>query len=324
MLNELAAFDRSSLRTTQTRITTSLGKVFFERVASSMSESSVSSSSTSSTDSSSLSTMEESWGIDSKDPFEAVRINSLRSLLTTYGSDLSAPKLEAPKKSEAADEDAEDDEFGSIHRVIVYSEPAISIGVPPAPPVDDTVSLPCLSKTARQRQREELARLQQRPLQLFIGDISAASDLLLLQRYNISHIVNCAKGLGNYHPDNFAYRNLHWYDMDEEKVIHHFDEAADWIHVAIKQGGTVFVHCAAGVSRSATMVLAYLMRHEGLAFEQALTTLRRCRSIVCPNDGFVQQLREYEERLRAKDSLVERGPNSDQQQMNNLLTTLFH
>jgi hypothetical protein len=56
----------------------------------------------------------------------------------------------------------------------------------------------------------------------------------------------------------------------------------------------VLVHCAGGVSRSATVVLGYLMSRRGLTFDQSLTELRRARPWVNPNAGFVLQLREWE------------------------------
>jgi hypothetical protein len=54
------------------------------------------------------------------------------------------------------------------------------------------------------------------------------------------------------------------------------------------------VHCAGGVSRSATVVLGYLMARHGLSFDQSLTHLRRVRPWVNPNAGFVLQLQEWE------------------------------
>lgn len=54
--------------------------------------------------------------------------------------------------------------------------------------------------------------------------------------------------------------------------------------------GRVFVHCLMGVSRSATLVLAFLMIVEGLRLQEAVAAVRPHRDI-CPNPGFLQQLR---------------------------------
>lgn len=66
----------------------------------------------------------------------------------------------------------------------------------------------------------------------------------------------------------------------------------------------MLVHCVQGISRSSTLVSAYLMRHKGWGAEQALEHLQRVRPIICPNDGFRLQLKEFEISLnRAKTQL---------------------
>lgn len=57
--------------------------------------------------------------------------------------------------------------------------------------------------------------------------------------------------------------------------------------------GRVFVHCLVGVSRSATLALAFLMIAEGLKLQEAVAAVRPHRDI-CPNPGFLQQLRSLD------------------------------
>lgn len=59
----------------------------------------------------------------------------------------------------------------------------------------------------------------------------------------------------------------------------------------------MFVHCYAGVSRSATVVLAYLMKEQGLTLSAAFKFVK-ARRFILPNDGFKAQLRKFEEELR--------------------------
>jgi dual specificity phosphatase 12 len=59
-------------------------------------------------------------------------------------------------------------------------------------------------------------------------------------------------------------------DMPFENLIRHFKTAVDFIKGAVKGGGTVLVHCFAGVSRSASVVIAYLMREHGLPMMDAM------------------------------------------------------
>jgi hypothetical protein len=76
----------------------------------------------------------------------------------------------------------------------------------------------------------------------------------------------------------------------------HFPRCFAFIDAALARGGGVLVHCAGGVSRSAAVVLGYLMARRGLTLDQSLAELRRARPWVNPNPGFVAQLREFERR----------------------------
>jgi protein tyrosine phosphatase len=61
--------------------------------------------------------------------------------------------------------------------------------------------------------------------------------------------------------------------------------------------GRVIVHCVMGVSRSCSLVLAYLMKYKGMSLKQAFDLVSSKRSVVRPNAGFWRQLIEYEKKL---------------------------
>ena len=63
--------------------------------------------------------------------------------------------------------------------------------------------------------------------------------------------------------------------------------------------GGCLVHCQAGVSRSATVVISYLMYAKKAPLRSAFAHLRKIRPVVCPNPGFVKQLQEYEKEMNA-------------------------
>lgn len=64
------------------------------------------------------------------------------------------------------------------------------------------------------------------------------------------------------------------------------------------EGGRVLVHCFAGISRSATICIAYLMLTENLSMHQALEFTRRLRPCVSPNFNFMGQLLSFENQLQ--------------------------
>ncbi|KAL8162304.1 hypothetical protein V2J09_013793 [Rumex salicifolius] len=83
-------------------------------------------------------------------------------------------------------------------------------------------------------------------------------------------------------------------DVERENLLDYLDVCLDFIDESRKQG-SVLVHCFAGVSRSAAVTTAYLMRSEHLSCEDALESLKQSCKFVCPNDGFLHQLKMFEE-----------------------------
>ncbi|KAK1428934.1 hypothetical protein QVD17_17774 [Tagetes erecta] len=83
-------------------------------------------------------------------------------------------------------------------------------------------------------------------------------------------------------------------DMESENLLDSLEVCLDFIDES-RKNGSVLVHCFAGVSRSAAIITAYLMRTERLSLEDALESLRQSNESVCPNDGFLEQLTMFEE-----------------------------
>ena len=86
-------------------------------------------------------------------------------------------------------------------------------------------------------------------------------------------------------------------DVEEADIKEHFGTAHDCIEAARKAGTAIFVHCSRGVSRSASLCIAYLMRKEGWAAARAREHVARRRPIILPNEGFWRCLQEYEKEL---------------------------
>ncbi|KAJ1655730.1 tyrosine protein phosphatase yvh1 [Dispira simplex] len=131
--------------------------------------------------------------------------------------------------------------------------------------------------------------------QLYLGSMEAAHDGEYLGRENITHIVTVAKGIDPKYLNRYRYLCIDILDMPSENILQHLDTTYEYIRDAMAQGGNVLVHCHMGISRSATVVIAYLMRTMGISMEMAYEMVRDKRNIVYPNKGFLRQLGKYEE-----------------------------
>merc|ERR1719203_1877528 len=109
--------------------------------------------------------------------------------------------------------------------------------------------------------------------------------------------MNCTVDLPNHHESFLEYMRVPINDSTLVDISAHFDEACAFLDRMLRAGhGAVLVHCHAGRSRSASIVLAYLMRHHSMALAQARKHIEQKRW-VSPNPGFWTLLRREEARL---------------------------
>ncbi|MDP6944324.1 MAG: dual specificity protein phosphatase family protein [Myxococcota bacterium] len=60
-------------------------------------------------------------------------------------------------------------------------------------------------------------------------------------------------------------------DFDKRDLLAHLDEGVEAVHRAVESGGKVYVHCTAGLNRSPTTLIAYLVKHREMTLDDALT-----------------------------------------------------
>lgn len=132
---------------------------------------------------------------------------------------------------------------------------------------------------------------------VIIGSQDVAQDLDILTNNKVTHILNVATGITNLFEGWFIYKTKEAFDTPMYQIIDIFDECCEYIHSAVISGGCVLVHCNAGVSRSVSIVIAYLMKHYGMSFDEAFNFVKSKRSFIRPNVGFVEQLKTYEAKL---------------------------
>ncbi|XP_036400673.1 dual specificity protein phosphatase 19-like [Megalops cyprinoides] len=128
---------------------------------------------------------------------------------------------------------------------------------------------------------------------LLLASQDAAQDFGTLRKYKVSHILNVAYGVENTFPELFIYKTLSILDLPDTVITSYFQECFQFIEQAKAEKGVVLVHCNSGVSRSAAIVIGYLMSTDGRAFDDAFAAVKLARPAICPNPGFLEQLKNY-------------------------------
>ncbi|VEN48601.1 unnamed protein product [Callosobruchus maculatus] len=151
---------------------------------------------------------------------------------------------------------------------------------------------------------------------VYLGSFSAAQTSSLLVN-GINYII-CVRQEYEAHfikpqvsDPAFTYLTLDIEDNVTENIIRFFPKVRQFIDDALSHNCKVLVHCDNGNSRSATLVLAYLMEKYGLSTSEALRYVRERRESVNPNEGFRAQLIEYEPIYKARQIMANGESSSD-------------
>ncbi|XP_008404147.1 dual specificity protein phosphatase 22-A [Poecilia reticulata] len=158
---------------------------------------------------------------------------------------------------------------------------------------------------------------------LYLGNIRDSENREGLSKNGITHILSVYNNAKPVHED-ITYLCIHAADASSQNLLQHFKECIGFIHQCRLDGGACLVHCLAGVSRSTTMVVAYLMTVTHYSWEECLTAVKAVRSFVGPNYGFQEQLQEYQNTRVSEyrawlQSSFRPSPFNDQQEVEALL-----
>ena len=134
------------------------------------------------------------------------------------------------------------------------------------------------------------------PNALYAGSTEKATDNAKLQKHSITHIIGLTTNQPATYP-NIKYgcvRNICVQDNPQENIYLHFREVGNIIHSALMLGGRVLLHCHNGANLSPSFVIAYLMQHKNLKFNESLEVLRKSYPAANPHSSFVEQLEFFD------------------------------
>ena len=132
---------------------------------------------------------------------------------------------------------------------------------------------------------------------LYLGNQQDSEDYELLKKKGITHIINATSHIKNSFPTKFKYLRVPILDTKGQNISKYFEETYNFIEQARNMKGRVFIHCFMGVSISATLTIAYIMKKHFATADSTIAVLRTKRSIINPNRDFYQHLLKYEKYL---------------------------
>lgn len=129
---------------------------------------------------------------------------------------------------------------------------------------------------------------------LFLGNQKSAQDPSFIKNRKITYIINSAsKDCPSVEHPNVAYFNISISDEMDASIAPYLFRAVHFIKQAHKDGENVLSHCEKGLSRSVSIVIAYLISEKKMNYRAALNTVIAVRPHAQPNPTFVQELKDF-------------------------------
>ena len=129
---------------------------------------------------------------------------------------------------------------------------------------------------------------------LYLGGETSAYRKEQLIELGITNILIVGLYLYQFYPNSFIYKQIEIRDEEFADILRYFIPSIIFIN---ESKGKCLVHCKAGMSRSASIVISYIMFIQKTTFENAYNYVIERRNIIYPNEGFIEQLKEFQEML---------------------------
>lgn len=131
---------------------------------------------------------------------------------------------------------------------------------------------------------------------VYLSSLRVANNESLLISHRITHVLTICP-IRPTHFANITYKLVSISDSPTECISQYFEECFSFIQEALSSNGSILIHCFQGISRSVSIVLAYLMTFHQMSLPEAINYTKHRRPQINPNFGFLNQLKSYESTL---------------------------
>lgn len=136
---------------------------------------------------------------------------------------------------------------------------------------------------------------------IHLGNINSPVNESYIKKHNIRYVINLST-LSYDKIEGVSYLDIPISDIPNANISAYFPLTNIYIDTAIKLNSSVLIHCYAGISRSTTIVIAYLIS-KGMNMSNAYNMVKMKRSIINPNSGFMNQLINYDKNINQQNKV---------------------
>lgn len=140
---------------------------------------------------------------------------------------------------------------------------------------------------------------------MYLGSEEDAHSEDILKTCKVKYILNASQtAVDSPYCKTGHYLKIPIQDNSSENIVAWFQTAFDFIDKVKESDDHILIHCVGGVSRSATIAIAYVMRHLSLSLDNAYRYVKEKRPTISPNLNFMGQLLQYEQQLLQETNLI--------------------
>ena len=130
---------------------------------------------------------------------------------------------------------------------------------------------------------------------LYLGNAIHSGNAKILRDLNISHIVNVSRLMRNAFESSIEYHRIPISDFHTADIEKYFESAYQYIEDVLNKNedARILVHCQHGISRSSSIVIAYLIKKRRWTLKEAHKFVKFKRRSINPNPGFMRKLEAW-------------------------------